>query len=256
MSYEMEEYQQRDVDIISLFGRGPLNLLGLESFSQLNAQLTGYERDSSNKVAIIEGERGKTFSAGVDLHEIKDLTPREAEAFIRALHKSCNGLINFEKPTIAAIKGPCLGAGLELALSCDIRIGGEDSIFGLPEVRVGAPSVIEASLLVKTIGLGRARHLILTGQTINAQQSLEFGLLDYVVPNGLQLEKAYEIANGFNNINRDVLSLQKDIIAKWLELNDSESMEHSIKAFASNFSTGLPQETMNAFLEKRPPSFK
>ena len=256
MPHKTKENKQRDVDIISLFGRGPLNLLGLESFFNLNTQLKDYERNSFNKVAIIKGEGGRSFSAGVDLLEIKDLAPREAESFIRALHKSCNGLINFEKPTIAAIKGPCLGAGLELALSCDIRIGEEDSIFGLPEVRVGAPSVIEASLLVKTIGLGRARHLILTGKTITAQQSLEFGLLDYVVPNGHQLEKAYAISKMFNNINRKVLSLQKDVIAKWLELDDSKSTEYSIKSFASNFATGFPREAMNAFLEKRPPSFK
>ena len=256
MPHKTKENKQRDVDIISLFGRGPLNLLGLESFFNLNTQLKDYERNSFNKVAIIKGEGGRSFSAGVDLLEIKDLAPREAESFIRVLHKSCNGLINFEKPTIAAIKGPCLGAGLELALSCDIRIGEEDSIFGLPEVRVGAPSVIEASLLVKTIGLGRARHLILTGKTITAQQSLEFGLLDYVVPNGHQLEKAYAISKMFNNINRKVLSLQKDVIAKWLELDDSKSTEYSIKSFASNFATGFPREAMNAFLEKRPPSFK
>ena len=253
--YETEEKQQ-DIDIVSLSGRGPLNLLGRKSFLNLNSQLNQCEQDPSNRVAIVIGEGGRAFSAGVDLHEIKDLTPRKAESFIRALHESCGNLINLGKPTIAAIKGPCLGAGLELALSCDIRIGGEDSIFGLPEVRVGAPSVIEASLLPKTIGLGRARHLILTGNTINARQSLEYGLLDYVVSNDHQLEKALEVSKTFNNISREVISLQKDIIAKWLELSDTDSTEYSIKSFASNFASGFPKEAMNAFLEKRPPCFQ
>ena len=256
MPYKTEEKKCQDIDIVSLSGRGPLNLLGRKSLLKLNSQLNQSVQHSASKVVILTGGADRAFSAGVDLLEMKELTPKEAESFIRVLHESCNNLINLGKPTIATINGPCLGAALELALSCDIRIGSEDSIFGLPEVRVGAPSVIEASLLPKTIGLGRARHLILTGNSLSAQRSLEFGLLDYLVPNGHELEKALEVSKTFVNISREVLSLQKDVIAKWLELNAMESTEYSIKTFASNFASGRPREAMNAFLEKRPPCFQ
>ena len=150
---------------------------------------------------------------------------------------------------------PSVDSGLELALACDIRIATEDALLGLPEVRVGVPSVIEASLLPQTIGLGRARNLLLTGDTVDAQRSLEIGLVDRLAPKERLLDQAYDTAQPFFGINRDVLTSQKDIIAKWLELSEERSAEYSIQAFARGFASPLPKEAMEAFLEKRQPRF-
>ena len=158
-------------------------------------------------------------------------------------------------PVIAAIKGPCLGGALELILACDIRIATEGAIMGLPEVQVGIPSVIEASLLPPTVGLGRARRLLLTGETVNAAEALAMGLVDIVVPEDSLMNKAHEIADQFLGMSRDVLASQKDIITKWLELGEEDSAKFTIQEFSRIFNTSAPHEGMSAFLEKRKPNF-
>ena len=241
--------------VTKLEGRGPLNLLGRESFLALKTGLDRLELDQNIRAIILTGAGDRAFSAGVDLHQMKDLDPVEAESFITALHGLARKLLTIAIPAIAAIRGPCLGGALELVLACDIRIATEDAVLGLPEVRVGIPSVIEASLLPPTIGLGRARRLLLTGETVNAQEALAMGLVDRVVPADSIMAAAQEAASQFLGMSRDVLASQKTIVAKWLELGHEESAEFTIKEFARIFSTPIPHEGMSAFLEKRAPEF-
>ena len=246
---------QPGVVVTKLAGRGPLNLLGKKSFLALKAELDRLDQDRSVRAVILTGSGDRAFSAGVDLHEMKDLDPADAESFIKALHGPARKLLTMAIPAIAAIRGPCLGGALELVLACDIRIATEDAVLGLPEVRVGIPSVIEASLLPPTIGLGRARRLLLTGETVDAPEALAMGLVDRVVPAESLMATAHETANQFLGMSRDVLASQKDIVAKWLELGEEESAEFTIKEFARIFATPDPHEGMSAFLEKRAPQF-
>ena len=143
------------------------------------------------------GPASGAFSAGVDLREMKDLTPLTAERFIRSLHRAARILLDVPVPVVAAIQGPCLGGALELALAADIRIASEDAIFGLPEVRVGLPSVIEASLLPPTVGLGRARKMLLTGEIVDSAEAHRIGLVDEVVASNEVHERAMATAREF-----------------------------------------------------------
>ena len=145
------------IERVQVVGRGPLNILGRDTFAQLNARLAELEANPNTRVIILSGKGDGAFSAGMDLLEMKDLTPSDAESLIRLLHQGARKLLTMAVPAIAAIRGPCLGGALEVALACDVRVAGQDALLGLPEVRVGIPSVIEASLLPRTIGLGRAR---------------------------------------------------------------------------------------------------
>ncbi|HIC55747.1 MAG TPA: enoyl-CoA hydratase, partial [Gemmatimonadetes bacterium] len=129
------------VVVMRLDGRGPLNLLGRGSFQALKAELDRVYQDPRVRAVILTGSGGRAFSAGVDLHEMKDLDAAGAESFITALHGPARKLLTMAVPAIAAIRGPCLGGALELALACDIRIAAEGAVLGLPEVRVGIPSV-------------------------------------------------------------------------------------------------------------------
>jgi enoyl-CoA hydratase/carnithine racemase len=229
--------------------------LGKETFLAFQAELDRLDQDRNVRAVILTGSGDRAFSAGVDLHQMKDLDPADAEAFITALHGPARKLLTMAVPAIAAIRGPCLGGALELVLACDIRIATEDAVLGLPEVRVGIPSVIEASLLPPTIGLGRARRLLLTGETVDASEALAMGLVDLVVSAGSLMQEAHEMAGRFLGMSRDVLASQKDIVAKWLELGEEASAEFTIKEFARIFNTGAPHEGMSAFLEKRAPDF-
>ena len=242
--------------ILSLEGRTDLNLMGLELFQSLIDGLDEVAADANVTTVVLRGAGERAFSAGVDLREMRDLTPQTAEEFIRTLHRAIRKVLTLPMPVIAAITGPCLGGALELVLACDIRIASEDAIFGLPEVLVGLPSVIEASLLPKTIGLGRARRLIMTGDSVTSQEALDMGLVDRVVSKEAVDQAALEATEKFRNISPKVMASQKDIMVKWLEMGDEQAAEYSITAFALGFTTGHPQEAMTAFLEKREPRFK
>ena len=243
------------VAVTRLNGRGPLNLLGRSVFNDLNDELDRLNLDRNVRAMILIGSGDQAFSAGVDLHQMKDLNPVDAESFITELHAPARKLLTMSIPAIAAIKGPCLGGALELILACDIRIATGDAIFGLPEVQVGIPSVIEASLLPPTIGLGRARRMLLTGETVNAAEALAIGLVDRVVSADQLMDAAQETANTFLGMSRDVVASQKDIVAKWLELGEEDSAAFTIREFSRIFATPAPHEGMSAFLEKRAPNF-
>ena len=105
-----------------------------------------------------------------------------ARRFITLVHRCCAAFRHLPAPVIARIDGYALGAGLELAASCDLRVASENSVFGMPEVAIGIPSVVEAALLPRLVGAGRARRLLLTGETIDAAQALAWGLVDAVAP--------------------------------------------------------------------------
>ncbi len=240
---------------LTLMGSGDLNLLGMGSFQSVNEGLDHVRNDDRVRALILSGGGKPAFSAGVDVKGMKDLGPLEAGSFIHVLHQACRGLLTLPVPALAAVRGPCLGGALELALACDMRIATDDAIFGLPEVRVGVPSVIEASLLPRTVGLGRARAMILTGEAIGAREALQVGLVDRVVSLEQLDATVMQIAHGFLGMSPYILSVQKDIIAKWLELGEEASAEYSAQAFARCFATDHPRKAMEAFLEKRQAEF-
>ena len=237
------------IERVQVVGRGPLNILGRDTFAQLNARLAELEANPNTRVIILSGKGDGAFSAGMELLEMKDLTPSDAESLIRLLHQGARKLLTMAVPAIAAIRGPCLGG------ACDVRVAGQDALLGLPEVRVGIPSVIEASLLPRTIGLGRARQMLLSGNPVNAQEALEIGLVDRVVAPEEVMSTAIDLAKDLLGMSRDVLASQKAIVAKWLEVSEEESNEFSIQEFIKRFKTTQPKEAMEAYLEKRPPRF-
>ena len=242
--------------VMTLEGRTDLNLLGLELFQKLNHGLDEVAADANITTLVLRGAGERALTAGVDLYEMRDLTPQTAEELISTLHRAMRKMLTLPIPVIAAINGICLGGGLEMVLACDMRIASEDSTFGLPEVLAGVPSVIEASLLPKTVGLGRARRLIMTGESVTSKEALDMGLVDQVVPKDAMNAAALEAVGKFRNISPQVLAAQKDIVVKWLEQGDEQAAEYSIKAFALGFTSSHPREAMSAFLEKREPRFK
>ncbi|MCW3693562.1 enoyl-CoA hydratase/isomerase family protein, partial [Burkholderia cenocepacia] len=123
---------------------------------------------------------------GADIKEMATLDQKSAEGFISRLRDLCEAVRKFPAPVIARLPGWCLGGGLEVAAACDVRVAAHDAMFGMPEVRVGIPSVIHAALLPRLIGWGRARWLMMTAENIDAPTALSWGLIDTVAkPGGL-----------------------------------------------------------------------
>jgi enoyl-CoA hydratase/carnithine racemase len=152
---------------------------------------------------------------------------------------------------IARIEGYALGAGLEIAASCDLRVAADSAKFGMPEVKVGIPSVIEAALLPRLVGWGRARRLLYTGEIIDAGTAERWGLVERVVAPS-ELEAAIEEwAAAILAAGPQAIRLQKALIGEWEELSLAEAIERGIEAFAGAYETREPAERMGAFLRRK-----
>ena len=153
------------------------------------------------------------------------------------------------------INGHCLGGGFELALACDMRTAAADALMGLPEIRVGIPSVIEAALLPALIGPGRAAEFLLTGESITAGQALDWGLLNRVTPRERLEAATAGIVDRILECAPGAVRLQKELIIRWRNTDQRTAIEYGVNALAQAFATQEPREAMQAFLEKRKPRF-
>ena len=233
-----------------------LNILDDQMITEIIKAVHGLEGDDSIGVVIITGAGERAFSAGVDIKLMREFDVPRAREFIQQVHEMCKSVRQLSKIAIAAINGVCFGASFELALSCDIRIASENAQLGLPEIKVGIPSVIESVLLTRMIGIGKTKELVLTGDSIDAHEAQRLGLVNKVVPL-VQLSSAVrEMATKILSYSPAAVRVQKDITNKWLTLDLEAAIDYSINALSLCFAIGDPREAMNAFLEKREPSFK
>jgi enoyl-CoA hydratase len=246
---------ENGIALVTFRGRGNLNLLHREPILKLKRTIETLGGRPEVRVLVLRGHGERAFSAGVDVGEMKAFSPPDAESFIRGLHALMRTIMTLPQPVIASILGPCLGGAMELAMACDLRIAAEDAVFGLPEIRVAIPSVIEASLLTRIIGLGKARELILTGDLLDAREASRLGLVSRAVHRESLEEETFKMASGFLRLSHMALRVQKDILDKWLNLGEEQGAEYSIKAFALCFASRHPREGMEAFLEKREPVY-
>ena len=159
-----------------------LNSLNRALMAEIIEAADGLAADPHLRLVVLTGAGERAFVGGADIGEIAALDRESAREFITLVHRCCDAFRRLPVPVIARIDGYALGAGLELACACDLRVASGRALFGMPEVRIGIPSVVEAALLPKLIGHGRARRLLLTGETIGAAEALAWGLVDVVAP--------------------------------------------------------------------------
>jgi enoyl-CoA hydratase len=246
--------ERRDGVVRCTLDRPPLNLLEPGLIGALHATFEGLAADPTVRVAVLTGA-GRAFTGGMDVRVLRDLDVAGATTLISALHDAIEAVHRAPFPVIGAVNGAALGAGFELALACDLRVAAASATFGLPEVRVGVPSVIQAALLPPLVGPGRAAELLLTGVGIGAEQALAWGLVNRVVaPAGLE-EAVDAIAAAITACAPGAVRLQKQLIVRWRESDLPTAVRAGIAAFAASYATGEPREGATAFLEKRPPRF-
>lgn len=193
---------------------------------------------------------GKAFIGGADINEMAGLDPAGARAFITGLHQVCAAIRACPVPVLAQINGYCLGGGLEVAAAADIRIAADSARFGMPEVKVGIPSVIEAALLPPLIGWGRTRDILLTGRGFTAAQALEWGFLSATAaPADLPGAVADQVAQ-ILEAGPNAVRLQKRLIARWEELAPAQRIAAGIDSFAQAYAdSDEPRRMMREALE-------
>jgi enoyl-CoA hydratase len=230
-----------------------LNSLDSPTIAALAEAMARISADRAVRVAVLTGAGDKAFIGGANIEELKVLTPASARAFITRLHECCAAIRDCPVPVIARINGWCLGAGLEIAASCDFRIASGNARFGMPEVRLGIPSVIEAALLPRLVGAGRARWLVLTGESITAEEALRWSFLERVVPLG-ELDREVDASVEAILAGSDsAIRAQKKLQAAYEALPLDEAVRQSIDAFAQSYESGEPRSLIEAFLAQRQP---
>ncbi|MDF1792629.1 MAG: enoyl-CoA hydratase-related protein [Thalassobaculaceae bacterium] len=218
--------------------------------AELTAALLSLSDDEDLRVVVLSGE-GPSFCAGADVTELAALTPETAESFIRGLHAAIAAAMACPVPVIAAIRGACVGAGLELVAGCDLRIATHDARFSMPEVKVGIPSVIEAALLPRMIGRGKASRLVLTGETIDAKTAYEWGLVEELVSDDDLMFRAGALAAEIAEADPAAIRAQKRLIRAWDDLTIDQAVEASVREFADSYRTDAPRARLAAALAAR-----
>ena len=229
---------------------GKLNSLNRELMIEIVGAVAALDNDPQLRLAVLSGAGERAFVGGADIGEIAALDHETARSFITLVHRCCDAFRRLPVPVIARIDGYTLGAGLELACACDLRVASERAIFGMPEVRIGIPSVVEAALLPKLIGQGRARRLLLTGETIGAEEALSWGLVNAVVPPGGLDDAVERFVRAILAAGPRAVRLQKSLILDWEELPTATAIERGIDCFVGAFDTDEPARMARALLSE------
>lgn len=257
----IEELQPgQNMATITVSNPKKLNIVTTPLLGQLVETCKELSADSSLRAVVLTGGRtaqGKApaFIGGADITEMYRLSgPDEARQFITRIHLACKAIRELHVPVIARVHGYALGAGLEIMAACDFRVASEGSTFGMPEVRVGIPSVVEAALLPGLIGTGRTRRMLYLAENISAQQAEAWGLVDRVESDISSLDIAVrEWARKICEAGPLAMREQKRLMQKWEDCSVSEGVAAGIDSFANAYKHGgqEPKEYMGRFLKKK-----
>jgi enoyl-CoA hydratase len=230
------------------------NALDLETVHAVRAALQQLAADAQAGVLIITGAGEAAFVSGADINDIR---ARRRDEGLAAINSSLFAEIErFPRPTIAAINGYALGGGCELALACDIRIASDTAKFGQPELGLGIiPGAGATQRLPRIVGMGRAKHLILTGEIIDAKQALEYGLVTALAPPGQLQIRARELAKKILKQGPLAVRLAKMALNASARVDMDSGLLIETLAQALCYSSEDKGEGTSAFLEKRKPKF-
>jgi enoyl-CoA hydratase/carnithine racemase len=256
-SYVRVEIEPRDGGVVArvtIDNATKLNIIGSVLMADFVAKITALGTREDLRALVLTGAGERAFIGGANIHEMAGLDPVRAREFITRLHRMCLCLRDLPAPVIARISGYALGAGLEVAAACDLRVAASNATFGMPEVRVGIPSVIEAALLPSLIGWGRTREMLLLGESIDADTALRWGLVERVVAPA-ELDAAVEkCLTALLHAGPRATRLQKRLIRQWEDLPVSEAVAAGIDCFADSYTTEEPSRLMRAFLDRPRPA--
>jgi enoyl-CoA hydratase/carnithine racemase len=243
----------RGVATLTMCNAGPLIILGTPVINAVREGLEALAKNSAIRVLILRGDSERAFVGGADLKGMVSLEQKSAEAFITRLRDTCEAVRTFPAPVIARIPGWVLGGGLEFAACCDFRVASDTSHYGMPEVRVGIPSVIHAALLPRLIGSSRTRWLLMTAENIDAKTAHDWGLVDLVAP-AAQLDAELEkLVKALLACGQQALIAQKKLMHQWEELPLKDAIDATIKVFGESFLTDEPHKAMREFVNRPRP---
>ncbi|MBX7096625.1 MAG: enoyl-CoA hydratase/isomerase family protein [Myxococcaceae bacterium] len=241
------------VEVWTIDGEARRNSISRAMLSELAGHVARVSAPGGTRVVVITGAGEQAFCAGADLKERAGMSPDEVRAFLDLLRKTFRAIELSDCVFIAAINGAALGGGTELALACDLRVGGSKGSMGLTEVKLGIiPGGGGTQRLSRLLGPGRAKELILTGRRINAAEALELGLVD----RGGQLDAAVALGEEIAANAPIAVAAAKHAIDEGLSLGLDDALALEQVHYAKTLGTEDRLEGLKAFAEKRPPKFQ
>jgi len=229
-----------------------LNSLNPPALLDLTEAFLGLAREDDLRVVVLSGAGGKAFIGGADINHMAAMRSSEdGRAFITSVHKLCQAIRDCPVPVICRMEGYTLGAGLEVAAACDMRIAADNAFFGMPEVKVGVPSVVEAALLPRLIGWGRTSWLLLTAENIDAATADRWGMVEQVVPAAKIGEAVERCVASIVEGTPKAVRAQKRLMRRWERLSLDEAVQAGIDAMAQSVTTGEHIERMTAFINRK-----
>lgn len=254
ISYVKVRWEDRDrgrVAFVTVDNVAKLNSLSSEVMKQLSETVESLADDPALRALVLSGAGEKSFIGGADIAEMSSLNATSARAFIERLHRCCSVLQSFPVPVIARINGWCLGAGLVVAAACDLRAASDSAMFGMPEVKLGVPSTVEAALLPHLIGWGHAREMLLTGKILSAADAARRGLVENMVPLA-KLDAAVEDwIDLILAAEPRAVRLQKVLLHRWESLPIGEAISAGVESFVDAWATDEPVRAMETFIARQ-----
>jgi enoyl-CoA hydratase len=257
MSYQTLLLETRDrIATITINRPDKLNALNDQTIGELGRAIDEVERNGAVGGVIVTGA-GRAFVAGADIAEMADQTPVDARARARLGQNLCRRIETLPKPVIAAVNGFALGGGCELAMACHVRIASESAQFGQPEVKLGiTPGFGGTQRLARLVGRGRALHLLLTGERIDAREAHRIGLVNAVVPPADLVTAATALMSQMLANAPLAIALCLEAVDRGLDMSVEEGCALEANHFGLLAATADMREGMRAFLDKRPAQFR
>lgn len=246
---DVEIIERRDgrVARVTIANPRKLNCLSTPLILDLGSAFLRLAEDKALRAVVLTGTGERAFIGGADLNELGAFCADSARLFITRLHQACAAIRQCPVPVIGRVNGFCLGAGLEVAASCDMRAAADTAQFGMPEVHMGIPSVIEAALLPGLIGWGRTREMLLTGILYSAREALDMGFVQRVAASA-ELDGAVDHwLDAIFRATPEAVRSQKALMNRWERVSIDEGIYAGIDALSDAYKTGEPQAAIKAF---------
>ncbi|RLM61079.1 methylglutaconyl-CoA hydratase, mitochondrial-like [Panicum miliaceum] len=232
------------------------NAIGKEMLQGLRSSIEEVEADATANVVLVASSVPKVFCAGADLKERRLMGPAEVRDFVNSLRSTFSSIEALSIPTIAVVEGAAFGGGLELALSCDLRICGKDAKFSLPETGLAIiPGAGGTQRLPRIVGRSRAKELIFTGRRFDAVEAVTMGVVNYCVPAGEAYQKALELAREINQKGPLAIKMAKKAINQGAEVDMTSALAVEEECYEQVLHTQDRLEGLAAFAEKRKPAY-
>ena len=244
------------IGIVTVNRPQQMNSMNSLTRSELAEAFNLLENDKDIAVILLTGSEGKAFIAGADIKEFLNQT-LETEKQLEEDWIVTTIISNLKKPVIAVIDGFCLGGGLELAMSCDLRIASDRSKLGQPEINIGIiPGAGGTQRLTRLIGEGRAMEMILTGRMITAEEAFSYGIINFVYDSDDLMDEAIQIANTIGEKSKYAVERAKKSVKAVSEMNLEDGLKLEREMFIECLNSEDGEEGITAFIEKRKPNFK